>query len=457
MTLMQSMYETGRMTPASLAFLFVLLPLSVFLYYVVPGRFRPLILLLVSLHFYAWAEPSRFWILAGSVALDCAAVRLMCGRFAESRRGRRACLAFVAAKNLGLLLVYGAYTQIAGTPQLLGLQIFTLSSIGAAADLYDGNVPGGHHPISYGLYCTFYPVLYAGPLSRYQDFLSGLAGARLNLRGVLAGLGRFAEGAFKAGLIGGSLYGLYSREIGRFAPGEVSALSSWCLVLFAALALYYMLSGFSDMACGIGAVYGFQLPQNFYYPYQSRSVEDFFDRFHITVVRFIRERACRVARGEKRQRSPYPDMLNTLLAGMLMGLWFGFRPGYLLWGAFLALFVLLERYLYPGLLERVPTLFRRVGTLCVVLAGFTIFLPDSLSGSLQMVRSLLDFTVVCNDRILYLLSSNWLLLLIACFFATNAASLLVTRLRRAAPAVSAVALGLVDIAVFIVYVALSLN
>lgn len=450
MSQLASIYGALPIALTQLSFLFVILPVFILAYYITPQRFRPWTLLAASLIFYSMAQWGNLLPMCASVVADYAALRIMAA-FDHNQQVRRGCLAFSVVKNLGIIVYFGALVEMTSAAPLLGVQLYTLSAMGCVLAVYQRQLPYVRSIVRFGVYCCFFPALYAGPLLLYQELDSQLGGTTLRISRVLEGMGQLVGGVLKTAILGGQLYALYGAI--RKLP-EVTALSSWATVFCVAFALYFMLSGFGDMAGGIGAMFGLALPRNFYYPYQSRSVADFFDRFNITVSRYIRRTVYLPLQEGK--NGPLADALNILVVGILMGLWFGLRLNYLVWGAYFALFIVLEKHVYPRLLKTIPTLFCRVGTLCIVLASFTIFLEDSLLKSMELIRSMLDFSRLFDDGILYLLSSNWLLLVLSCFLATNCVNLVAVKFRRAAPALAGIVLGLVDGAILVVYVALVL-
>lgn len=451
MTMLQTFYQEASSRMTGLSFLLVVLPMFLFLYYIAPIRVRPVVMLAVS-GFYLYIAAgggNSLQVMAGSLLIDYAVLRIMV-RMDKYPLRRKLCLWFVVGKNLLYLIVVGAMIQISAVPQMVGLQVYVLSSIDCALSLYRRESAVELHFVRFSAYCAFFPRMYVGPLLPYDDFASQLEGVRLDVTAVLRGLGRYIQGAAKTVILGGSLFRLY-QSIEKIS--QVTVLSAWCLVFTLAFALYYMLSGYSDMARGIGEMFGIKLPQNFYYPYQSRNVQDFFERFNMTVTAFLR-RTVYSALGEDRH-GPFADSLNIMAVGMLLGLWFGLRVNYVVWGAYLALFVIFERYAFRRLLEKVPILFGRILTLGAVLSSFTIFSGDSLMGSVRLIGSMFRFSSVVNDQILYLLSSNWLLLLTSCVLATNGVSLLAARFRESVPRFSTFMSALLNLALLLLYVALS--
>jgi len=415
----------------SLSFFYIFLPVCISVYFLAPRRLRPAALLFVSLIYYLFAQPKSVPLMAITVLLDFVSLRIM-SREKASAPLRRGCLWFSVVKNLLVLFWAGASVQIRPAEAVLGVAVYCLSGIDCVASVYRRETPAVTSPVRFGLYCLFFPRLYQGPLLTYGEFDSHLdAGPRPGPLQILDGLCRMLLGAVKILLPGRYLSLLYVTL--RAYSADASILSRWCMVLVLALTTFYRLSGYCDMAVGLGGVFGLRLPQNFYYPYQSRSVQDFFQRFLVTVSGFYR----RLFYGGQ-QDAPMPpaaDANQIIVIGMLLGLWFGMSAPHMMWGIFLAAFAVMERRLYPNALERIPTLFRRMYTLLVVLVSFALLAGDSPTQSLRFVADLTGLTglVPWNNQILYLLSTNWLLLLIGCFFATNICSLLITTLRRAVP------------------------
>lgn len=449
MPLLQQLHSMPPMSLTSLSFVYVFLPLSLFVYYILPCKTRPAALLAVTLLFYVQAQPRGLVLLATSVLMDYGAMRVL-GHW-EADSVRRSCVWFSVVKNLIMIVYAGAIVQMRGVGLSLGLLVYTLSAMSCVLAAYRGEIACERSLVRFALGCSFFPMLYAGPLVPYGSFAPQLERLELNPRRVLVGLGRFVQGALKQAVFGGSLYALYL-SIGKL--GDVTVLSAWCLVLVLALAVYFTLSGFADMAQGLGGMFGLELPKNFYYPYQSRSVQDFFQRFNITVGRLIQSALSLSLDGKSGVAA---DVSATLCMGALMGLWFGLRVNYLAWGVSLAAVVLLEKYVYRGLMEKVPTLFCRGFTFCVMLCSFTIFAGNSLGQGVRLLGAMFGHGVarLTDDSILYLLSSNWLLLVIACFLATSGVNIVVTQLRKSVPVVSYVVLAAVDTAVLLVFTALT--
>ena len=441
-----------RMT--NLSFIYLILPLSLFVFYAVPPKARGGVLLAVSLLYYALAQPRGLWLLLACVALDYAAMQGM-ALLDKHPQGRRFCVTFCFAKNLGFIVWSSAMVEIYGAEARLGLLIYTLTGLDTVLCAYRREMPIVRNPVTFALHCCFFPKLYAGPLVEYRAVREQMIHSPLQPHRLIEGAGEFVHGAVKNLVLGGGITVVY-RSIRNMAPEEATVLSTWCLVIALAFSVYFTLSGFCDMAKGIAAMFGIKLPANFYYPYQSRSVEDFFNRFNITVNQYFRRTVYRSLQEDK--NGPAADALNILVIGMLMGLWFGFHVNYLLWGLYLGSFIILEKYLYKKVLQATPTLFCRVYALCVVLSSFTIFAGNSARQSLGFIRDMFGFggLEAFNEQILYLLSSNWLLLVLCVFFSTSLTYVVSTWMRKLWPRVSRVLLAAVDAAILLALTALAL-
>lgn len=449
MTLLRTIYEMLRLQVTGLPFLFLALPALLAVYHVLPQKLRPALLLAASLGLY-YTGGHNLVPMLGSVGVDYLLLQLM-RLFDADDKKRQLTVIASAAKSVSLLLWFGVRAEVLLQPHILGLAVYTLGGTSCLLDTCRREIPYEKNPLRFGLYCCFFGKLYAGPLLPYEEFSRQLEDTRLSLRDLCGGFGWLIEGLFKMKILGEGLYTLYGSTLAL----PDTALAAWLTVIAFAFAFYYMLSGFSDIAQGLGLLFGLAMPKNFYYPYQSRSVEDFVDRFNISVSGFFRK-AVRIKLPGRQQTDRLPELINLLVLCILFALWFGISLSHLLWGVYLALFIIMERYLYPGLLKNAPVFFCRVFTLCIVLAGFTILIGTSPADSLQLVQTMFNFSNFADNHVLYLLSTNWLLLVVSCFFATNLINLLSVKLRRAAPKVSVALFAVIDAVILIGYVALRL-
>lgn len=412
-------YLTRWTSPAltDLSFLFVLLPLFLFCHRLAPKRFRPGVVLALSLVYYGLAQPDGLPLLLISVLLDYCFILAM-KRYDQNEAVRRVCLGASVTKGFSIVVFSGLLVELGGVPPMLGTVVCAVSGMSAVADAYRREVPPVSGLVGFGAYCCFFPRLHTGPLYTCAEFDRQLQAPDHSPDALLSGFGKYVGGAFKARVMGGQFAELYL-QLAALEEPYVTVLSGWFMLLSFALAVYFTLSGFGDMAQGIGLLFGFRLPKNFYYPYQSRNVCDFFERFLMTVGQFVNRYLC--APLKRLVLNPViGEIMCCLVLGASLGLWFGFRANCLAWGLLLAFIAVLERRVYPKLLRALPTLLFRLITFCAVLISFAVLSGGSFADSLFQVKTLFGFAGgIVDERLLYILASNWMLLLLGCFLSTN--------------------------------------
>lgn len=490
MTSLEALHNQTLINLASLSFVYVLLPVCLLVCYLAPKRARAAVLLACSAGFYFLAQPESLLLCVAAVVVNylfvSAAVMLAAPRanvkpaplasdisrvselpLAESTGRnvsggspplRRMLMLLCVAANIAALGYFSIAAQIAGTAPPLGLLVICVSGIDAVLEAYREKEPQMRSFIRFSLYLMFFPRLYAGPLANPKEFYASCGNAEYDTETVLIGFGRFAAGLLKYAAIGRSLFFLYG-TIRGIPDAETSVLSAWLLIFAFAFALYFTFSGLADIARGIAGMLGVKLPQNFYYPYQSRSVTDFFERFNMTVTAFLKRTVLAPLSPAPEKSDSVADCINILLVGMLWGLWFGIRVSCFLWGIFIAVFLILEKYLYPRVLAVTPTLFRRFYTFFAVLLSLAMFAGDSFAESLNHWARMFGAGGIAlyNGRILYILSMNWVLLLIVAVFSTNLVSLLISAARKAFPKLSLASFAAMDVFALVLFTALTLG
>jgi alginate O-acetyltransferase complex protein AlgI len=390
-----------------------------FLFFILPAEWRACALLLFSLGYYALNSPNHLVLAASLIVMEWAALIVM-ERFDDSPIVRKICLAFSGCKNIGLLLWFGSLTGAGGVPeQPPGLVVIALSGFWCTLDVYRRRSPYLQNPLYLALYLSFFPRLYGGPLMRYQDFAAQLTSLNPTFSQFLKGWVLYLQGIVKFNILSNILFDVYN-SLRSFPPDEQSVLGTWILIFILALQVFFRLSGLSEMARGFGGMMGISLPQDFYYPYQSRSIKDFSGRFLMGTVRFWRD-VFPAQKEESRLRLT----IRVLLIGVCCGLWFGLRQNYLAWGLYLAALSLIERAFYPKITSRVPLFFRRVFTFLAILLSFPIFAAENLSGALDILSKMFWLTEIpfAVPRLGYLISSNWLLIAVSILFSVSAVSL----------------------------------
>ena len=437
----------------SLGFIFVFLPLAMICYAFTPGRYRNYTLLLINALYYLFAGWRVAAITAAAAVIDYAVGLFLDAAFGGRLLGRlRApALALAAVKNIAGAVLFAVLGEIHAVIPAAGLAVYALTATGYLIDVFRREIPAERDPVKFLLFSTLFCKMYAGPLVRYGEMKPQLDGDGGKRRFVLGdageGLTLFLRGAAKKVLLSDRLAEFYAslESVNAAAP---SLIGSWLGVLVFALRVFFALSGFSDMAQGLGLVFGLRLPSNFYYPYQSLSVSDFLYRFNTTVSQFFTHyvydalRPMTSAPSRDAEEAPSgrrvpAEVLNTLLVCLLFGMWFGVRLTYIVWGIYLALFILMEKYVTGKLLDAIPRLFARVYSFAAVMISFILFSAGSLRQAAYNLGMLFDFSrETTSAELNYLVSSNWLLLTLALLFSISLFALAGHTLRRRAKPVA---------------------
>ena len=386
---------------SSLTFLLLFLPLSVGLFFLRPGiRWRNGVLLAASLLFYAWGEP--LWVFA--LVFETLAVWLCSWgsvRAATPRR-RRLFAGLGAALPLGVLLYvkYGGFLLLpllspfgVRLPEVrmpLGISFFTFQIITYAVDT--GRDPDSFqpNPLRLLLYVACFPQLIAGPIVRYGDVRQALSARRIRWEDFTLGMQRFACGLGKKVLLANTCGKIVEEVLALQTGGGESALGGWYFALVYALQIYFDFSGYSDMAIGLGRVFGFRYAENFNYPYLSASVSEFWRRWHISLGSFFREYVY-IPLGGSRCSAPR-QIANLFAVWALTGLWHGASWNFVLWGLYFFALIALERFALRLLPARPPAALRGIFTFALVLVGWVIFYFTDLSEMAAALSSLVGLS-----------------------------------------------------------------
>lgn len=414
----------------TLSFLLVFLPVSALIYYAVPPHYRVFTLFLASLYFYASISPLGLLVMLASVGADYLMAKPL---FLWGKRDRRATalLLLAAAKNILLFVSLSSWSQLRDTEMPIGVVVYAFTSLGYLVDLYNGEADLAASFYEYGLFCCFFGKLYVGPILAYSDLSRQLREFRPSLTRVGGGVVLLLHGLAKKVILADSLEVL-TRQLREIPYLDKTVLSVWLLIICSIFQIYYTLSGYSDMARGIGGIFGLELPENFHYPLQAESVTDFFSRFNISANRFVRKYVYGALGAE--DNGPLATTLNIMLITMLMGLWYGIRLNYLVWGASLGVFIVAETIWGDRFFTKVPVLVRRCYTLVVIIVSFAWYSSLSLSQGLFYLQTMFGlrtwellrglggggtYAMLWSGESLYLLSQNWLLLAACVLGGTN--------------------------------------
>lgn len=358
-----------------------------------------ILLLLASLLFYAWGQPDYLWLLLVSILANYLLGFLMASRRGalSAKTGRLILLIAGIAVNLGILGYYKYFNFFANTlnrvlgRQLLemrqialplGVSFFTFQALTYLVDLYKEKIPAEKNILNMALYFSFFPKITQGPIEKYRDFGPQLAGRRQNLQKTGEGIRRFIYGLAKkvliADVLGACVDAIYGFEI-----GNVNGSFAWIAALFYSLQLYYDFSGYSDMAVGLGKMFGFNLSENFDYPYLASSITEFWRRWHMTLMSWFREYLYFPLGGSRKGK--VRTYINIFIVFMASGLWHGASWDFICWGLYHAVFQVFERLGLGKLLEKTKVL-KHIYACLVVCVGWVFFRAGDMTLALQYLK-----------------------------------------------------------------------
>lgn len=413
---------------SSTIFLCVYLPLVLLGYYICPKKGRNLFLLIASLVFYAWGEPKYVFLMIFSILVNYIFGRLM-DKHRENKKRMKLLLVLSVVIDLGLLSVFkytdfiitnvnaifGANFDLLNIALPIGISFYTFQAMSYTIDVYRNDVRVQKNLIDFGMYITMFPQLIAGPIVRYADVQDQLAERSVTTVDFSEGVMRFVVGLGKKVLLANQMGAVWS-EIYALG-GDVSALMAWTGAIAYTFQIYFDFSGYSDMAIGLGRMFGFKFPENFRYPYQSVSITDFWRRWHITLSTWFKEylyiplggNRCGLAR----------QALNLLIVWSLTGFWHGAGWNFVMWGLYYFVILFIEKLFLLKALDKLPKLFRHVYALLLIVIGWVIFASDDVSVLLPFLGSMFGANGAIGGMDVYTLLTKAALLVICCIASTE--------------------------------------
>lgn len=404
---------------SSIPFLYYFLPMVLVVYFLAPRKAKNTVLLVSSLIFYGWGEPKLLFLMVFTIVLF-----YFCGLAIGARpyaRWKKAWLLVSVVISLALLGIFkyadffiGSFNTLTGLsiPLLrltlpVGISFYTFQSLSYTIDVYRGSVPPQKNLLSFGAYVSMFPQLIAGPIVRYADIDRELEERTHSWEGFSLGMGRFLVGLGKKVILADNFALLMKlfRE-----SDEKSVLFYWLYAVAFTLNIYFDFSGYSDMAIGLGRMFGFHFPENFNYPYLSKSITEFWRRWHMTLGSWFRDYVYIPMGGNRVRRGRW--VWNILTVWMLTGLWHGAAWNFVLWGLFFGIFLMMEKWV-PGL-QKLPNALRHGYVMLAVIFSFVLFNANSLSqaaGDMAGMLGLGGLPLISAPAVYYLKSYGLLFLL----------------------------------------------
>ncbi len=420
---------------SSLTFLYIFFPAVILIYYLIPSAkhnaFKNFFILISGLLFYAWGEPFYVIMMIVSTLIDYCAGLCM-NKFDRSPWIRRLCLIVSVIMNLSLLgvfkysdfiitninLIFGTSIPNPNLPLPIGISFFTFQSMSYTIDLYLRKIKVQKNPINFAAFVTLFPQIVAGPIVRYEDIDYELENRKSSLDMIYEGIVIFVTGLGKKVLIANNI-GLLWQTVKALEISSLSVLTAWLGIIAFTFQIYFDFSGYSDMAVGLGKMMGFNFPQNFNYPYLSKSISEFWRRWHMTLGGWFRSYVYIPLGGNRKGKGR--TVFNLAVVWILTGMWHGASWNFILWGAYYGLVIICERLFLGKLLEKAPAALSWLYTILLVIFGWVLFdLPD-LSSAFSYFGAMFGAGgKLVDTQCLYLIQNYGIIFIIAFFASTDA-------------------------------------
>lgn len=413
---------------SSIVFLTRFLPLVLIVYFLVPGcmknTWRNLVLFVFSLAFYAWGEPVYIWLMLFSTVVDYVNGGLAGYFMNRQRRGiAKIFVGLSVVINLSLLALF----KYAGKYALpIGISFYTFQSMSYTIDVYRGKAKAEKNPINFGAYISLFPQLIAGPIVKYSDIAKQLRQRTVQMERIRYGVVRFACGLGKKVLIANQAGEIFATVTGYHASG-MTTLSAWFGILAFMFQIYFDFSGYSDMAIGLMAIFGFEIPENFDHPYESKSITEFWRRWHISLGSWFKEYVYIPLGGSKKGMGR--TFFNIFVVWFLTGLWHGASVNFVLWGLYFCFFLIMEKTWLLKALRKLPRAVSHIYALLVIYFGWLLFAWEDIHGHRVYLKAMAGIGSggLISRESLYLLVSNVGLLFIMVVGCTSLPKRLVTK------------------------------
>lgn len=422
---------------SSLVFMFAYLPITLLAYYLVPRQGRNIFLFIVNLIFYGWGEPKLVLLMVFNIFFNYIGGWLV-DKYRADAKKKKLFLILTCVLDIGILAVFKYTGMITETlnmlpflniPELqislpIGISFYTFQTMSYVIDVYRDDAPVSKNFINFGTYVALFPQLIAGPIVRYRDVAEQLVNRRETLEMFTRGVKLFMVGLAKKVIIANTM-GTLTTNI--FATtDENGVVGTWVGIIAYTFQIYFDFSGYSDMACGLGNMMGFEFLKNFNYPYIAKSITDFWRRWHISLSTWFKEYVYIPLGGNR--KGVKRQILNLLIVWGLTGLWHGAAYNFVLWGLYYGLLLILEKFVLKKYLDRLPSFVQHIYTLFIIIIGWGLFYFTDVGQLGEFMVDLFNFgNGICGNQAFNLIMSNLPMLIIAAVASTPLAAMLYNR------------------------------
>ncbi|MDY5998115.1 MAG: MBOAT family O-acyltransferase [Erysipelotrichaceae bacterium] len=408
---------------SSLTFLFIYFPITLMVMKLSPLKYRNFCLLVLSLLFYSYGEPKYIIIMLVSCIVDYFN-GYMVDKYRDNKRIAKRFVIFSIVFNLGLLGFFKYYDFLVSILNSIGINIFsplnislpigisfyTFQTMSYPIDVYRNDAKVQKNLVNFSCYVTMFFQLIAGPIVRYKDIAAQLDHRIENENGFYNGIKRFVCGLAKKVILANNM-GLIFEQINSLNNENISLLLAWLGIICFALQIYFDFSGYSDMAIGLASMFGFDLLENFNYPYIASSITDFWRRWHISLSSWFRDYVYIPLGGNR--KGLYRQCINIMIVWLLTGLWHGASFNFILWGLYYGLILIFEKVIGLKMLKKIPVVFRHIYALILILIGWVIFNFTDFDMMINYFKLMFCNPVIIDDIALYFIRDNIILIIIS--------------------------------------------
>ena len=421
----------------SISFLYYFLPALIIIYFITPKKYKNIILLIASLLFYFYGEPKYVFLMIAEIVIAYIGAILI-DKYKNQSKNILIITLFI---HVFLLIIFkytdfiiqtindisNANIKLLNIALPIGISFYTFQIISYVIDVYNGKVKVQKNIINLATYVSLFPQLVAGPIVRYQTVEKELDDRVHSFNNFAYGIRRFSIGLAKKVLIANALGELCTKA---FVLNETTVIFYWIFGISYMLQLYFDFSAYSDMAIGLGRIFGFNFPENFNYPYISKSITEFWRRWHISLGTWFKDYVYIPLGGNRDGK--YKQIRNILIVWLLTGIWHGANWTFLIWGLLFGIILIIEKIFLNKFMEKLPSFIKRIYVLFIVMILFIIFNAENMSVALTNIKGLFGMNgeVFINDYTLHYLKSYLPLLIIAFLGATPLIKTLIDKLRK---------------------------
>ena len=434
---------------SSMVFLFLFLPVVLMLYYASPRKVRNLILFVFSLVFYAWGEPIYVFLMIASTI-----VAYITGLLADkTKQGRKpwvpkVSLIVAILWNMGLLLffkytnffienannIFGLSIEKMGLVMPIGISFYSFQTLSYVIDVYRGDVKAQKNYLTLGTYVALFPQLISGPIVRYKDVAEQMAKRKETISNFSRGVHRFAIGLGKKVILANSIGALFD-AISNAPQDQMSVTAAWMGIIAYTFQIYFDFSGYSDMAIGLGKMFGFDFLENFNYPYISNSITEFWRRWHMSLSSWFRDYVYIPLGGNRKGK--VRQCVNIMIVWFLTGFWHGANWNFMIWGVYFGVILLCEKLFLLNALKKIPKFIGHIYALILIVIGWGIFAFDDFGKLSQNFKNMFGLSGIdfVNHQTLVWFAGYAVTFVILIFTSTPLIRKIGEKLKKAVPAV----------------------